>query len=66
MINGEEQPFKLAIDSKLEFVRKFAWELAREFALECKLCMRNSGDLQIPKVRLEYAKRSFYFSGVKN
>ena len=27
---------------------------------------RNSGDLQIPKVRLEYAKRSFYFSGVKN
>ena len=28
--------------------------------------IRNSGDLQIPKVRLEYAKRSFYFSGVKN
>ena len=27
---------------------------------------RNRGDLQIPKVRLEYAKRSFYFSGVKN
>ena len=27
---------------------------------------RNSGDLQIPKVRLEYAKPSFYFSGVKN
>ena len=27
---------------------------------------RNYGDLQIPKVRLEYAKRSFYFSGVKN
>ena len=27
---------------------------------------RNCGDLQIPKVRLEYAKRSFYFSGVKN
>ena len=34
---------------------------------------RNHGDLQIPKVRLEYAKRSFYFSaksfefsGVKN
>ena len=27
---------------------------------------RNNGDLQIPKVRLEYAKRSFYFSGVKN
>ena len=26
----------------------------------------NRGDLQIPKVRLEYAKRSFYFSGVKN
>ena len=26
---------------------------------------RNHGDLQIPKVRLEYAKRSFYFSGVK-
>ena len=28
--------------------------------------MRNHRDLQIPKVRLEYAKRSFYFSGVKN
>ena len=28
--------------------------------------MRNLRDLQIPKVRLEYAKRSFYFSGVKN
>ena len=27
---------------------------------------RNHGDLQISKVRLEYAKRSFYFSGVKN
>ena len=27
---------------------------------------RNHGDLQIPKVRLEYAKRSFYFSGVKS
>ena len=27
---------------------------------------RNGGDLQISKVRLEYAKRSFYFSGVKN
>ena len=27
---------------------------------------RNYRDLQIPKVRLEYAKRSFYFSGVKN
>ena len=27
---------------------------------------RNLGDLQIPKVKLEYAKRSFYFSGVKN
>ena len=27
---------------------------------------RNHGDLQIPKVRLEYAKRSFYFSGFKN
>ena len=27
---------------------------------------RNRGDLQIPKVRLEYAKRGFYFSGVKN
>ena len=27
---------------------------------------RNHGDLQIPKVMLEYAKRSFYFSGVKN
>ena len=27
---------------------------------------RNHRDLQIPKVRLEYAKRSFYFSGVKN
>ena len=27
---------------------------------------RNFGHLQIPKVRLEYAKRSFYFSGVKN
>ena len=26
----------------------------------------NRGDLQIPKVRLEYAKRRFYFSGVKN
>ena len=26
---------------------------------------RNHGDLQIPKVRLEYAKRCFYFSGVK-
>ena len=27
---------------------------------------KNRRDLQIPKVRLEYAKRSFYFSGVKN
>ena len=27
---------------------------------------RNHRDLQIPKVRLEYPKRSFYFSGVKN
>ena len=27
---------------------------------------RNRGDLQIPKIRLEYTKRSFYFSGVKN
>ena len=27
---------------------------------------RNCRDLKIPKVRLEYAKRSFYFSGVKN
>ncbi len=27
---------------------------------------RNQRDLEIPKVRLEYAKRSFYFSGVKN
>ena len=27
---------------------------------------RNHRDLQIPKVRLEYAERSFYFSGVKN
>ena len=27
---------------------------------------RNCGYLQIPIVRLEYAKRSFYFSGVKN
>ena len=27
---------------------------------------RNRGDLQIPKVRLEYAKQGFYFSGVKN
>ena len=27
---------------------------------------RYRGDMQIPKVRLEYAKRSFYFSGVKN
>ena len=27
---------------------------------------RNHRDLQIPKVRLEYAKRCFYFSGVKN
>ena len=27
---------------------------------------RNRRDLQIPKIRLEYAKRSFYFSGVKN
>ena len=27
---------------------------------------RKRGDLEIPKVRLEYAKRSFYFSGVKN
>ena len=27
---------------------------------------RNHRDLQIPKVRLEYAKRSFYYSGVKN
>ena len=31
---------------------------------ECRT--RNRGDLQIPKVRLECAKRSFYFSGVKN
>ena len=28
--------------------------------------IRNRGDLEIPKVRLEYAKRSFYFPGVKN
>ena len=28
--------------------------------------MRNHIDLQIPKVRLEYAKRSVYFSSVKN
>ena len=27
---------------------------------------RNRGDLEIPKVRLEYAKRSFYCSGVKD
>jgi len=27
---------------------------------------RNDRDLQIPKVRLGYAKRSFYFSDVKN
>ena len=27
---------------------------------------RNHGDLQIPKVKLEYAKRHFYFLGVKN
>ena len=27
---------------------------------------RNHRNLQIPKVRLEYAKRSFYLSGVKN
>ena len=27
---------------------------------------RNHRDLQMPKVRLEYTKRSFYFSGVKN
>ena len=27
---------------------------------------RDHRDLQIPKVRLEYARRSFYFSGVKN
>ena len=27
---------------------------------------RNHRDLQIPKVGLEYAKRSFYFSGVTN
>ena len=26
---------------------------------------RNRGDIPIPKVRLEYAKRSVYFSGVK-
>ena len=26
---------------------------------------RNHRDLQVPKGRLEYAKRSFYFSGVK-
>ena len=28
--------------------------------------IRNSGDLQIQKVRLRYAKRSFSFTGVKN
>ena len=27
---------------------------------------RNRGDLQTPKVRLEYANHGFYFSGVKN
>ena len=27
---------------------------------------RNRRDLQIPKIRLEYAKRSFYISGVKS
>ena len=27
---------------------------------------RNHRDLQVPKIRLEYAKRSFYFSGVIN
>ena len=27
---------------------------------------RNFRDLQIPRIRIEYAKRSLYFSGVKN
>ena len=38
--------------------------LERSMVYECKT--RKHRDLQIPKVRLEYAKRSFYFSGVKN
>ena len=36
----------------------------RSMASEYKT--RNHRDLQIPKVRLEYAKRGFHFSGVKN
>ena len=37
-----------------------------EKSLICEYRTRNHRDLQIPKVRLEYAKKSFYFSGVKN
>ena len=36
----------------------------RSMVSECKT--RKYRDLQIPKVGLEYAKRSFDFSGVKN
>ena len=37
-----------------------------EISMVSEYRTRNHRDLQIPKVRLEYAKRSFYFSGVKN
>ena len=37
-----------------------------ERAMVSEYKTRNHRDLQIPIVRLEYAKRSFYFSGVKN
>ena len=37
-----------------------------ERSIISKYRTRYHGAMRIPKVRLEYAKRSFYFSGVKN
>ena len=43
------------------FCHKFA---ERSMVSEHKT--RNHTDLQIPKIRLEYGNRNFYFSGVRN
>ena len=43
----------------------FAINLLKE-PMICGYGAKNHRDLQIPRVKLEYAKRSFYFSGVKN
>ena len=42
----------------------FAINLLKE-PMICEYGARNHRDLQIPRMKLEYAKRSFYFSGVK-